>query len=65
MGRVRAVERSEPGGESYIKASEKLWQNCFGSADERRCGTNTGRTKAVEETQAGSGDKSGEEDKGS
>lgn len=40
MGRVRTVERSEPGGESYIKASEKLWRNCFGSADERRCGTN-------------------------
>ena len=50
---------------SYSDLRESLWRDCFSSADERRCGANTGGTKAVEETQAGLGDKSGEEDKGS
>lgn len=59
------LERSERGGESYIRLQRNSLARSFSSADERRCGTNTGRTKAVEEIQAGSADKSGEEDKGS
>lgn len=40
------MERSECGRESYVKASEKtLWRDCFSSADERRCETNTGEQR--------------------
>ena len=61
--RPRTAERSARGGGSYIQTSENLFQRCIGSADERRCGANPGAPKALEETQAGLGDKSGGEDK--
>ena len=63
--RARTAERSARGGGSYIQTSENRFRRCIGSADERRCGANPGGPKALEETQAGLGDKSGGEDNGS
>lgn len=66
MVRARTAEKSARGGGSHIQTSENLFVETASAQQMKEDVEQTpGGTKAVEETQAGLGDKSGEEDKGS